>query len=555
MLKEREKTIKRLITDISGDRRPSESRRGPTPASSSPYPEDPSPPRKAPTSDRFAAVLNVQPEDTASSQSSQPTSYPSPTSTTENIATSTKRNGPASVTRNANIPFESEHEWSGDEKTLDERLDPESAEESVDHHEVLPHQTKTQARLKLWDADSRRAEEDEPARRPARFRGSDQIHIVGGGLGGLHIAHHLAGCHTLPPARYLFHSLSLMKKFIKAGRQLTLHTSGGTAVHDRIIPEAQSRDKPNNEIIANLIVACLAHNVNYAVGTIKHRLNSSSTICLIQDGLGVAESLIETHFPDEASRPAILLGHWTTQIETADEPFAAVEKKPGRLYLSIYTSHNQNRAVSLIKRHPPVERVVKSTHLLRLLAQIPGLNATGHPPAQFLRAKLPAVTFRAIVEPLSALFDCHYDKLLTQDAKHLVNQLLSEVFLVISRLPETRGIVGFEDSMAVASWLRPKIYEKLYRRRHHFNDRERMKFRGGQVELDYLTGYFVQRGRELNVYVKGLETVLQMIRIKKYFDWQARLEQLKAQGGGGGGGAGPKLGGGGSGQDQAQQRQ
>lgn len=36
---------------------------------------------------------------------------------------------------------------------------------------------------------------------------------------------------------------------------------------------------------------------------------------------------------------------------------------------------------------------------------------------------------------------------------------------------------------------------------------------------------------------------------------QARLEQLKAQGGGGGGGAGPKLGGGGSGQDQAQQRQ
>jgi cytochrome b translational activator protein CBS2 len=228
----------------------------------------------------------------------------------------------------------------------------------------------------------------------------------------------------------------------------------------------------------------------------------------VNDGLGVAEALIEAYFPDQSTRPTFILGHFTTSLGHTGSRFSVAEVRPGRFFLSVFSPPEPGGGERFyVKRHPPLERTVRATHLIRLLMAMPGLNATGHPMSDFLRFKLPTVAFRTIVDPLAALLNCRYDHLPTNPyARHLMDRLIGELSHVLARFPEFRQSRRFR-RFAATSALREAVYKKLMLQRTADSKMRAQFARGWDTDVDFLSGYFVRRGREVKATVTTLEGI------------------------------------------------
>lgn len=376
-----------------------------------------------------------------------------------------------------------------------------------------------QSKVALWDSEEREAQAPKPIAIIQTFKPSDQIHVMGLDLAGRYIAHTLAGCRTIPPVRYMLHRQNLYKQWHMASKQLTLYRGDLRVTNRRVVADYISDEQAetqSGDTIHNLIVTLPAAQVVQAFRRIRHRLDHRSTVCLVNDGLGVAEELVEAYFPNESTRPIFLLGHFTTALDHTSSRFSVAEVRPGRLYLTLLSPQKVEGSQRFqIKRHPPVERTARATHFIRLLTAMPGLNATGHPMSDFLRYKLPTVAFRSIVDPLAALFECRYDALHTNPyARQLMDRLAGELSHVVSQLPECRHSRRFRQFASTSS-LRHEIYHRLMLQRTA-DSRMRAQFAAGwDSDVDFLSGYFVKRGREMHVDVAALEAVMAAAKAKQ----------------------------------------
>ncbi|KAK3298346.1 uncharacterized protein B0H64DRAFT_73067 [Chaetomium fimeti] len=402
----------------------------------------------------------------------------------------------------------------------DENVAPEASRSAPpeEEQEQQGELDRIQSKVALWDSEERQAQPVETvAKLP--FEYSDHIHVMGLDLAGRYIAHTLAGCQTIPPVRYMLHREKLYKKWYDANRQLTLYRGDLRITQHRVIGEYVSDEQAETQsgiFIHNLIVTLPAAQVVQAFRRIKHRLDHRSTICLVNDGLGVAEELIEAYYPNESTRPIFLLGHFTTALDHTSSRFSVAEVRAGRLYLSLLSPQKVEGTQRFrIKRHPPLERTARATHLIRLLTAMPGLNATGHPMADFLRYKLPTVAFRSIVDPLAALFNCRYDALsLNPYARYLMDRLIGDLSRVLVQLPECRQSRRFRQFAATSS-LRDEVYHKLRLQREADSRMRAQTAAGWDTDVDFLSGYFVRRGRETKADVAALESVLAAAKAKQ----------------------------------------
>ncbi|KAL2261603.1 hypothetical protein VTK26DRAFT_3812 [Humicola hyalothermophila] len=300
-------------------------------------------------------------------------------------------------------------------------------------------------------------------------------------------------------------------------RRLALHRDGEYLIRDRIIAEDTSSElgAHNKGVIENLIVTLPAGQVVQAIGRIRHRLDHRSTICLVNDGLGVAEALIEAYFQDPLTRPLFVLGHFSAALGHTNQMFSVSEVRQGRLYLTAISGQPRAPGMFPIKRHPPLERTTRAAHFLGLLTAMPGLHATGHRMDEFLRYKLPTLAFRSIVDPLAALINCSYDKLRdNMHARHLMDELIGEVSRVVLRLPECRNSERLRQ-LASASSLRDEVLHKLARKRTADSRMRAQLSHGWDTDIEFLTGYFIRRGRELKVSVATLSSVLHAVKAKR----------------------------------------
>lgn len=412
-------------------------------------------------------------------------------------------------------PTSSETNPAADEANIDEpfsrQIQPEEEARPTEQRE----QERIQSRVALWDSEEQSSRESLVGRR--YFRESDQIYVMGLDPTGRYIAHALAGSKTIPPVRYIFHNRGLCRQWDLAKRQLTLYRGYDALVRNRIIAEDTSAEAEvsNEGLIENLIVTLPAGQVVQAVQSIRHRLDHRSSICLVNDGLGVAEALIEAHFPDPLTRPMFLLGHLSTALGHTNNMFSVQEVEQGRLYMTLFSKQAREPGMFQIKHHPPLERTTRGTHFIRLMTAMPGLNATGHPMEEFLRFKLPTLAFRSIVDPLAALLNCTYEKLpKNMYARQLMDELIGEVSRVVARFPECRDSRRLRE-LAVASSLRKEVIRKLMLQRTADSKMRSQLTRGWDTDIEFLTGYFVRRGRELQVSVSTLDSLLWAVKAKR----------------------------------------
>ncbi|KAL2128832.1 hypothetical protein VTI74DRAFT_8596 [Chaetomium olivicolor] len=378
------------------------------------------------------------------------------------------------------------------------------------------------AKVALWDG----KEQDDPDPPKAvgmqPWRPSDRVYVLGLDSAGRYIAHTLAGSLSIPPVRYLFHKRYLSKKWKIAEKKVTLYRGDEFTARRRVIPEYMPEEEElegldtKGDIIHNLIVTVSASQAVQAIGRIKHRLDYRSSICLVNDGLGVAEALIEAHFPTEASRPTFILGHLTAKLHKLRNRFSVAEVRPGRLFLSLWSPEGRGVGPNfIVKRHPPLPRVSRATHFIRILTAMPGLNASGHPMPEFLRQKLPTVAFRTIVDPLAALLDCRFEDLRGNPyARALMDRLIGELARVVSRLPECRDSPRLRQ-FVLSGELRKEVFHKLMLQRTANSELRSQIGLGWDTDVDFLSGYFVKRGHEVNASVTALDSIMWAIKAKQ----------------------------------------
>ncbi|KAL9070246.1 MAG: hypothetical protein Q9157_005866, partial [Trypethelium eluteriae] len=75
--------------------------------------------------------------------------------------------------------------------------------------------------------------------------------------------------------------------------------------------KGSGRSRPgyeSDEPIHNLIVCVKTYQTVSSLLGLRHRLTVNSTICFLQNGMGVMDEVNERVFPDETTRPAYMFG-------------------------------------------------------------------------------------------------------------------------------------------------------------------------------------------------------------------------------------------------------
>ena len=347
-----------------------------------------------------------------------------------------------------------------------------------------------------------------------RERPADQVHVLGQDFKGSFIAHALSGSSAVPPPKVLFHVGHLLRTFKFEGAGITVVQDGERSTRNRVVREwvGGTQDEPIREHIEQLVVTAPCFQAVRLISNVRHRIDHRSTILLLQDGLGVVEELNKALFADPRSRPTYVLGHMTHSFgHEKGRTFTMTEAVRGRLFLSALP---RGSSYSLIRFHPPIERQPRATNLIKTLSTTAGLNAGGYSLEEFLLKKLPSMVFHSVTDTLSVVLDFSYDKLLDNEYRlSLIDQLLDEIYNVIMSLPELPNASKIVDRMSKDK-LRRDIVRKL---RSKGYDESRMLHRvraGRMVDVDYLNGYFVSRGKELGIKCPTNEMMMKLVKAK-----------------------------------------
>lgn len=342
-----------------------------------------------------------------------------------------------------------------------------------------------------------------------------RVHILGFDPRAYSIAYELAGCNFLDPVKLLIHKRILMNNWQYEGKRLMMVKDD--KVHYRKHVEAEWVGKGSQPIskehIEQLIVTIPCRQTRVAIENLAHRIDHRTTICLIQDGLGVVEELNEHVFTDMTRRPTYILGHFSASVGYVKQVFySTVLRTPGKLYLTALEKGIGQ--FSLIKFHPPVEARSAATSFLHTLSTVPNLGAGAYGLEPFLCRKLPAMTFHSVIEPLAIALDGDYmDVLRNETAMNLADDLLGEIFNVIWAMPELMG-GGRVMQHCSRDALRKYAVQRLASKGKAQSQMVSQVRAGKMVDVDYLNGYFIKRGKELGIKMPQNEMMVDVIKAR-----------------------------------------
>lgn len=368
---------------------------------------------------------------------------------------------------------------------------------------------------------------------------SGRVHLVGISSAGIFIAHSLAARPSPPPITLLMHHSGLYEDYRKQRSRLSVNFNGlddvrygfdVEAFHNgawRMMekaPEGPS-DNQSNKVdkltnhaeeenaegpIECLILTARPNGTEQILARLKHRLTPDSTVCIIQNGMGIIERLNTHIFPDPATRPNYVQGVFTHGLRQL-YMYGVAHSTVGTLTLSpVVTDQTPS-----IHAETDTHWAPSTKYLLRLLSLTPSLVATVDTPAGLLVQQLERQVIQCIVQPMSALYDCQLGELLyVYNITRVIRLLLYEMSCVIYALPELQGVPGIEDRFAP---------ERLRRLVTNFMavspDRTTSMLLDMHLrrvtEIEYLNGWFVRRGEELGIQCVLNYTLKHMVHAKR----------------------------------------
>lgn len=292
------------------------------------------------------------------------------------------------------------------------------------------------------------------------------------------------------------------------------------------------------EPIHNLIVTTKAANTVSAIRRIKHRLRPESTICFLQNGMGIVEAVNAELFPDPATRPNYMQGIITHGVNVPPgigrrNPFYAVHAGHGTIALGLLPRADAQKAPlgSLIRKGKRSADgwAPTSRYLIRTLTRTPVLCAVGFTPLELLQQQLEKLAVNSVLNPLTVLLDTRNGGILHNFAlTRTLRLLLAETSLVIRSLPELQNLPNVNTRfsserlemlvISVAKLTRENISSML------------ADVRGGRkTEVEFINGYIVKRGEEVGIKSVVNYAIMQMVIGKSAITQDEKREEIDTE--------------------------
>lgn len=435
-----------------------------------------------------------------------------------------------------------------------------------------------------------------------------RIHVVGTGNIGNLVAHSLRSLPDPPPVTMIFHKYSMLEAWEKSKRVITIQdgdrtdtvggldvelsdeirrvhgktlATGGTDPYDLAedlgikVEEAvrrveeQQRDRSEQEIaeakargpklrgqhamsnepIYNLIVGTKTIRTTTALLRLKPRITKETTICLLQNGMGMVDELNEKVFTDEETRPKYIQGIVThganVPLEKKDvDPFYVIHAGHGTIALGAvppllepgstpsqpYSSTEAGDEEDTIAAMSSDQLAPSGRYLLRTLTRSPVLCAVALTPIELLQQQLEKLAVNSVLNPMTALLDHRNGSLLYNFALSRAQRiLLAEISLVIRSLPELQGIPNVPHRFS-ASRLETLVIGVAGKTARNISSTLADVRNGQQTELEYINGYIVKRGEELGIKCVVNYTIMQLVIGKALMTQRERLDEIPLEG-------------------------
>ena len=398
-----------------------------------------------------------------------------------------------------------------------------------------------------------------------------RIHILGTGSIGKLVAHSLRGIANPPPITLILHRYKLLKAWEEGKKEVTVQDDGydvprtgfdvelmqelrrqhGTEVQEgepsvydvsdstggRVRPHevARARERQqktqeegsetqeyspfrrpqrgdyavSHEPIHNLIVTTKAAFTISALSAIKHRLGATSTVCFLQNGMGIIDDVNKQLFPEPEERPNYMQGIITHGAnvppqKAEQDPFYAVHAGHGTIALGLLpregvTKTTTDNDSSDIKDVQTSKWAPSSRYLLRTLTRSPVLCAVGFTPTELLQQQLEKLVVNSVLNPLTALLDNRNGSLLYNYAlTRAMRLLLAETSHVIRSLPELQSVPNVQNRFSPER-LETLVVSVTNQTKDNISSMLADVRGGRKTEIEYINGYIVRRGEELGV--------------------------------------------------------
>lgn len=352
-----------------------------------------------------------------------------------------------------------------------------------------------------------------------------RIYMIGGvGSVGKLIAHSLRDLPDPPPITLLLHTQQLLDQWNASKKVITLQKDGkdseSTGYDAELMPEQGQGDKQDEPIQNLLVITKAAYTVSNLV-RVAHRLNADSSVCFLQNGMGIVDEVKEKIFNDPKTRPNLMQGIITHGMNTppeimARDPFYAVHGGQGAIYLALLPREKQSgEEISAQARNPKTLHEDKwpatARHILQTITKSSTLAATGITSTELIQQQLQKLAVNSVVNPLTSLLDAPNGALLHNDAlNNTMRQLLNETSRIISNLPELQGVPDVGARLAV-----PKLEEAVFKQcdstPHNISSMLSDIRIGQQTEIGYINGYIVRRGEELGIGAPANYAIMQTV--------------------------------------------
>ena len=323
------------------------------------------------------------------------------------------------------------------------------------------------------------------------------------------------------------------------------HISHEKSKEDRTPGHPPTEDEilPSGEVYMHaVIVTVKSKDTVAALRSVKHRLNSLSTVCLVQNGMGQIDQLNREVFTDPSTRPTYMLGIISHGVHLASN-FIAIHAGFGTVALGIVRDLDKfplppkspqaspsTLSPSDRSRYYPTDMDLysnlSSRYLLRTLTRSPILACAAFPYLDLLQLQLEKLAINCILNPITALLNIPNGGVLYNHPLSRVQRLLmAEISLVLRSLPE------FESVPNVRMRFSPERLETLYTSvsaktaENSSSMREDVR-KGRSTEIEYINGYIVKRGEELGMKCVLNYMIMQLVLGKTWNDRIAEGEAI-----------------------------
>ncbi|EIW87022.1 2-dehydropantoate 2-reductase [Coniophora puteana RWD-64-598 SS2] len=390
-----------------------------------------------------------------------------------------------------------------------------------------------------------------------------RFHVLGVGAIGSLVAHHLRNVVPRENPVVLLHRTRSQAKRARVDHISTVKVETQGIVKEaqgfaQEVAEGGDAAKSDQDPIDSVIVTTKAHSTRAAIAKLLPRLSASSTVVLMQNGMGVYEELVEEVFKNPTSRPHFILcsnshGAWlknsfhSVHAGVGDLQLAVMPNRRNRDYEASLSSHTgpqfDKPLLSLddITRSddPSLARYHTLRNTVAALSSLSSLCPKWVPMSELqviLRRKLVA---NAAINPLTALMGCRNGNLFrdTESIK-MLNNLCKEaeaVFLA-ERQQANEGMSDSLQQEVSTGHISPPSLDPRLRHSALVESTIRVSRTTGAnissmlsdvrrnlpTEIDYINGFLSNRGQHLGIPTPLNDALTSLVKIRKHIP----LDQL-----------------------------